>query len=392
MRQIEDVTAFGETKSLREWCEDPRCLASAGRIANRIASGLSPEKAISTPETSNATEVVAFDEVKSLLDWSKDPRCAVSYMTLLTRMDEKWPAEKAISTAPERRVDPPHRSSLQVTAFGETKSLSDWSRDERCKVQYITLRQRVQAHWDPEEAITQPPKDTGRAGSAITIEIFDEEKTPSAWAQDPRAEVGEMTIRNRYREGVRGTDLLKRRGRVRNMITAFGETKSISDWMRDSRTNVTQLTVMKRLRKGIPAEAALTERHWPIIEAFGEHKSVRSWAMDSRCRLTHAQLSRALRAGADPEEAMAGRIKVEERPYVAVSGEGLSAESASGVAQVLRQSADRLEEMDDPSSSETLSEVVADLNGVLESLVRHATQWPTVHEPGEPESNRQDEE
>ena len=44
----------------------------------------------------------------------------------------------------------------RLTAFGETKNLMSWNRDNRCTVKYVTLVQRLSRGWTPEDAITQP--------------------------------------------------------------------------------------------------------------------------------------------------------------------------------------------------------------------------------------------
>ena len=47
------------------------------------------------------------------------------------------------------------RSNSWLTAFGETKTLTQWSRDPRCVVTQSTLRRRIDKFgWIPEEAIT----------------------------------------------------------------------------------------------------------------------------------------------------------------------------------------------------------------------------------------------
>lgn len=46
------------------------------------------------------------------------------------------------------------RNSFRVTAFGETKTTAEWSRDPRCKVNVSCLRQRLHKGWSSEEAIT----------------------------------------------------------------------------------------------------------------------------------------------------------------------------------------------------------------------------------------------
>lgn len=46
------------------------------------------------------------------------------------------------------------RSTCFVSAWGETKSLKDWSEDRRCAVCYATLHCRIKAGVGPEEAIS----------------------------------------------------------------------------------------------------------------------------------------------------------------------------------------------------------------------------------------------
>lgn len=50
------------------------------------------------------------------------------------------------------------RKSLEVSAFGERKSITEWSRDERCRVPYNVLYQRLKVlKWGSvEQAMTQP--------------------------------------------------------------------------------------------------------------------------------------------------------------------------------------------------------------------------------------------
>jgi hypothetical protein len=44
-----------------------------------------------------------------------------------------------------------------ITAFGETKSLIEWTEDPRCQVGYGTLQSRLfKLHWDHQRAIAQP--------------------------------------------------------------------------------------------------------------------------------------------------------------------------------------------------------------------------------------------
>jgi hypothetical protein len=43
-----------------------------------------------------------------------------------------------------------------VSAFGETKPISAWAEDSRCPLKEITLRKRIKAGWNSELAITKP--------------------------------------------------------------------------------------------------------------------------------------------------------------------------------------------------------------------------------------------
>lgn len=53
------------------------------------------------------------------------------------------------------------RKNLFVTAFGETRTIKQWSRDPRCKVKYEGLRVRIKKFgWDAERAIASPKQGT----------------------------------------------------------------------------------------------------------------------------------------------------------------------------------------------------------------------------------------
>jgi len=56
-------------------------------------------------------------------------------------------------------------SNHLITAFGEIKTLAEWSRDPRCQVSKAALGLRITRRWwDPERAITQPKiKNNGEA-------------------------------------------------------------------------------------------------------------------------------------------------------------------------------------------------------------------------------------
>lgn len=108
-------------------------------------------------EQSNNTrtniEIAAFGEVKTLRNWARDPRCVVSYKTLLDRLHKNWADGDEIVTTPHERT------RRLITAFGETKSPTEWAEDPRCKVDKDRLYVRVfKRGWNPEIAITLAPE------------------------------------------------------------------------------------------------------------------------------------------------------------------------------------------------------------------------------------------
>lgn len=48
-------------------------------------------------------------------------------------------------------------ANVMITVFGETKNLTQWSNDPRCKVSYAALSFRIKRRgWEPERALTTP--------------------------------------------------------------------------------------------------------------------------------------------------------------------------------------------------------------------------------------------
>jgi hypothetical protein len=101
------ITAFGETKTIAEWAEDPRCRATAFAIKDRLRSlGWEAEAAITTPlaDSIRRDDVPAFGESKSVAEWARDPRCRVAYFTLYLRIVKKgWDPETAIVRPSRKR-------------------------------------------------------------------------------------------------------------------------------------------------------------------------------------------------------------------------------------------------------------------------------------------------
>lgn len=62
----------------------------------------------------------------------------------------------------KKRQQNNRRCNINITAFGETKTLVEWSEDSRCMVRYDGLKVRVKKMgWDSERAITTPAGNQG---------------------------------------------------------------------------------------------------------------------------------------------------------------------------------------------------------------------------------------
>ena len=150
------LEGWGEEKRAYEWLKDPRCAGlSRATLMARICNGWSTHLALSTPvatpaSTRKGLKFEAFGEWKTLAQWSRDSRCVVTSHILLSRTRELgYPLKKALTEPAVRGL----------TAFGETKRISAWALDERCSVGYHTLYRRVRRlGWDAERAITEPRK------------------------------------------------------------------------------------------------------------------------------------------------------------------------------------------------------------------------------------------
>lgn len=108
--------------------------------------------------------ITAFRETMGAFDWARDPRCKVTGAVLLERVRGGWHPEDAISTPPESAGT--HHESRFIDAFGETKSLSAWTRDPRCRVTVTGLALRLDRGISPEDAITVPSRRPIRSARA----------------------------------------------------------------------------------------------------------------------------------------------------------------------------------------------------------------------------------
>jgi len=60
---------------------------------------------------------------------------------------------------------------IQITAFGETKSIYQWRQDDRCKASYGALKYRIKAGWDHEKALTKESERNQRLGAENWLKL-----------------------------------------------------------------------------------------------------------------------------------------------------------------------------------------------------------------------------
>jgi len=300
------VTAFGETKRLMAWAADPRCMVSKSALALRIRQGWTPEYAISNPVGTPSEKRLhtAFGVRKSLNEWANDSRCVVSLSVLESRVQSQhWPVERALIT-PLGTGQPEHN----LTIFGETKQISDWGRDPRCVVSARTLGLRVRNGWDAERALTTVSQGPTQPRH---LSAWGETHTLAEWAKDSRCLVTKAQLTDRINHGwdlATAITTPAQAPKPSRVLTAFQETKSQSLGARDPRCMVPLATLRGRLARGWDIEKALTtpadDCSPRLLTAFGETRTLADWARDPRCVVSHALLTNRIHDKWDPEIAL----------------------------------------------------------------------------------------
>ena len=325
------LEAFGETKRVAHWASDPRCTVSASCLFQRINKGMPLEAAMTTPAERDWSREIfeVFGESKTLRDWSEDPRCAVSYTTLQSRLSNYGMAfAVALTSAPA--VCRRGRYGEMAAAFGERRPLGEWMRDGRCVVSRKALGRRLRLGWELEKAMTTPERgDLPVNVQGRFVEAFGERKNMRQWGLDARCVVDLGTLKQRLgrdwepqralttppmpTDHLRGKHLPKRTQRE---ATAFGETKALGLWARDPRCRVEHTTLAYRLGKGWDPERAIdtpqgSREAAPTarapkggLTAFGETKPLVAWAKDRRCGVPAAVVQARLDVGWSVEDAL----------------------------------------------------------------------------------------
>ncbi|MCE9557395.1 MAG: hypothetical protein K8R88_00440, partial [Armatimonadetes bacterium] len=357
-----ELTAWGETKTIAEWARDERATADAKIIAKRYESGNTPEHAISYKvnlrhaviRPGRAKEYPAFGERKILSEWSRDRRCCVSQWTLRNRVESGWNVEKALTTPPKYPLGRTPGPAKLIHAWGESKPAGTWANDSRCSVDQVTVRNRLRKGWEPERAISEPAP---RAEFFSRISAFGETKTALEWTCDPRCEVCLTTLRNRLTRGMEVERALTTppaavgwaAGTERSPRKSFewkGRIQTLGEWSRDPECRVSLATLSARIAAGWDFELAMQtrandpkvisarkRRPYELVEytAFGETKPLYEWVNDPRSKVSRETLVKRIKRGCSMQNAL------QTPAFGLQSGEVLPRYEAFGVTKTRRE-------------------------------------------------------
>jgi len=95
------ATAFGVTKTALDWANDERCVVGHKTLVARLKSGIEHHEAITRPVKETQPDLdtlTAFGVTKTVREWLADPRCVVGDDVLRSRVLRLgWSHEKSLS-------------------------------------------------------------------------------------------------------------------------------------------------------------------------------------------------------------------------------------------------------------------------------------------------------
>lgn len=176
------------------------------------------------------------------------------------------------------------RARGEIIAFGQSKTLTAWTKDARCVVKREVLRTRLALGWEPEDAITRakherPSLEFTHNGRTMTLRGWAEQSGINYHTLYNRINASLMTFADALAKGPDGSDFAI-------AVTAFGETKPIYQWGVDHRANCTATTIRRRIRAGWSPQEAITEEPdfrgslgtGVPCDAFGRRMGLEDWA------------------------------------------------------------------------------------------------------------------
>ncbi len=184
------ITAFGDAKTVAAWSDDVRCVVTREVLRVRLAAGWDPGDAITRPKRDAVPRKFTHEgRTLTLLGWAE--QSGINYSTLCHRTNRDG---MTLAQALAKGPDGPH-FRIEVTAFGETKSVAQWAVDERANCGAHAIRKRLRRGWDPEQAITAAPQADRRLGTGVPYTAFGTSMGLEDWAR--RAHIPRETLRSR---------------------------------------------------------------------------------------------------------------------------------------------------------------------------------------------------
>lgn len=103
------------------------------------------------------------NDFKSFLDWALSQGWVYKRRLTLDRINNDGNYEPTNCRFATDFVQSRNkRSTVNLTAFGETKCATDWMKDERCIISIGLLRKRLKDKWEHEKALTFPSRNKNK--------------------------------------------------------------------------------------------------------------------------------------------------------------------------------------------------------------------------------------
>ncbi len=138
-----------------------------------------------------------------------------------------------------------------LTAFGETKPLSEWLLDKKCKVKCSTLHYRIKTGWNAEDAISKP-------SPRKKFKVNNKFKILKEVSKDPKCKVCYKTLHNRIKAGMPLEEAMQTESQLGRLYEAFGKTQTLKEWTKDTKCKVSYQVLYARVCK----------RNWNFVEAL----------------------------------------------------------------------------------------------------------------------------
>lgn len=206
--------------------------------------------------------ITAFGESKSVSAWFRDPRRndTISYSGFRKRIDRGFMSVEDAITLPKTQMGG-RRTPILISAIGETKSMHGWSKDSRNKCTFEGVKHRVKR-------------------GVVPTDLFE---PPFGWQRSHKIKPGQQYgdyIVVLVPENVNSTSKITCKcscaiGKIRSIPVStilynkcvcqcgkfycFGEWKSLGGWLKDPRTKASKHLIHRRLYTlHWDAETALT--------------------------------------------------------------------------------------------------------------------------------------